>query len=52
MRGTGEGVGGGCAPSRKSNNIKPILGMPYAHKVCTVFIKHNFHENGLTFVFH
>ena len=39
-------------PCRKSNNIKPILGMPYAHKVCTVFIKQNLHENELIFVFH
>ena len=64
MRGTGEAEGGdvgygrgmhACAPSRKSQGLKtlifmPILGMPYELKVSTLFIKQNFHENGLIFV--
>ena len=30
----------------------PIHSMPYEHKMCIVFIKQNFHNNGLIFVLH
>ena len=54
----GHSGGGGMCPLLEENvKAKDILyakryGMPYEHKVCTVFIKQNFHENGLIFVLH